>query len=374
MLNTLHSWCKKWRVLINTDKSKCVHFRKNRAKPSEFVFTIGNNVLQTVDRYKYLGIIFQDRGSFEHNCETLAKGAGRALGKIISKIHNYKNFGFKSFTKLYDSCVTPILDYCSGVWGGKPFQSIDNVQHRAMRYIMGVHRFTPTLALIGDTGWLPSTYRRWIAMIRYYNRLIKFDDNRLTKQVFIMDYNSIKCNWSSNLKSIMQKLDLMDSYNNRLSVNLPNVTTKIMSYYSNLWKSEMEKVPKLRSYILFKMDFSCESYLQLNLKKNERALLAQLRCGILPLRIETGRYLGEPLNTRLCKLCKCQEIESEEHFILRCTLYDRIRDDIYSDIFINQFLLMSHQEQFIELIQKYPRKTAKFVVNAYMLRRSILFN
>ena len=30
MLNKLHDWCKKWRVLINTDKSKCVHFRRSR--------------------------------------------------------------------------------------------------------------------------------------------------------------------------------------------------------------------------------------------------------------------------------------------------------------------------------------------------------
>ena len=27
MLDTLHLWCKRWRVLLNTDKSKCSHFR-----------------------------------------------------------------------------------------------------------------------------------------------------------------------------------------------------------------------------------------------------------------------------------------------------------------------------------------------------------
>ena len=28
LLDKLHDWCNRWRVLINTDKSKCVHFRK----------------------------------------------------------------------------------------------------------------------------------------------------------------------------------------------------------------------------------------------------------------------------------------------------------------------------------------------------------
>ena len=32
MLDILHKWCIKWRVLINTNKSKCVHFRKGRTK------------------------------------------------------------------------------------------------------------------------------------------------------------------------------------------------------------------------------------------------------------------------------------------------------------------------------------------------------
>ena len=130
---TLHSWCKKWRVLINKDKPKCVHFRKNRAKPSEFVFTIGNNVLQTVDLWKDIGMIFEDRGSFEHNCETLAKVAGHALGKIISKIHTSKKSGLNHSL----SCMTLVWRlYWITVWREKPCQSIDNVQHRAMRYII----------------------------------------------------------------------------------------------------------------------------------------------------------------------------------------------------------------------------------------------
>ncbi len=174
MLNKLHGWCKKWRVLINTDKSKCVHFRKGRATQTNHEFKIGQNILETVDTYKYLGVTFQYKGNFTDNAEKLAKGAGRALGKIISKIHNMKEFGLKSYGKLYESCVTSMLDDSSGVWGYKPNQSIDNVQNRAIRYYMGVHRFAPTLAITGDIGWIPSTYRRWISMIRYWNRLILF--------------------------------------------------------------------------------------------------------------------------------------------------------------------------------------------------------
>ena len=52
-------------------------------------------------------------------------------------------------------------------------------------------------------------------------------------------------------------------------------------------------------------------------------MLCQLRMGILPLRVETGRYVGEPLETRLCTLetrlctlCDTNAIENEKHFVL----------------------------------------------------------
>ena len=34
MLNTVDSWCKKWRLQINPNKSKVVHFRKKRTERS----------------------------------------------------------------------------------------------------------------------------------------------------------------------------------------------------------------------------------------------------------------------------------------------------------------------------------------------------
>ena len=191
LLNTLHEWCRRWRVLINTKKSKCIHFRGDRAKRSERVFKIGDNILETVDQYKYLGVIFHEKNNFSINCETLSKAAGRALGGIINKIHSFKTFSFGAFEKLYNSCVVPILDYGASVWGFKTYQSADNVDLRALRYFLGVHRFAPNLlALYGDAGWTPSVYRRWLCILRYWNRLVLMDNNRLTKHAFNNDYTT----------------------------------------------------------------------------------------------------------------------------------------------------------------------------------------
>ena len=45
-----------------------------------------------------------------------------------------------------------VTDYCSGVWGFRDFNKGDMIQNRAVRYFLGVHRFTPLLAISGDMG------------------------------------------------------------------------------------------------------------------------------------------------------------------------------------------------------------------------------
>lgn len=133
-------------------------------------------------------------------------------------------------------------------------------------------------------------------------------------------------------------------------------------------------MPKLRTYRLFKSDFIRENYVDLNLKRNERSLLAQLRCGILPIRVETGRYIGETLEQRLCKLCSEGVIEDETHFVVKCNFYNVIRHDYLSDIISNEsYARMSDSDRLVYIINTYPRRLSKYLVNAYLKRRNNLF-
>ncbi len=56
----------------------------------------------------------------------------------------------------------------------------------------------------------------------------------------------------------------------------------------------------------------------LNIDKYEKSLLSQLRYGILPLRIESGRYVNEPREERICTLCTTNTIDSVEYFLFEC--------------------------------------------------------
>ena len=56
-----------------------------------------------------------------------------------------------------------------------------------------------------------------------------------------------------------------------------------------------------------------EEYLETIMDREERRKMTALRGGTNALRIEVGRWKGEPLYDRTCTLCAKGEIEDEGH-------------------------------------------------------------
>ena len=85
----------------------------------------------------------------------------------------------------------------------------------------------------------------------------------------------------------------------------------------------------------FKTDYEAEAFVYKIHNRKERSLLSQFRCGILPIRIETGRYTQVPPKLRLCLLCDGDHIENESHFFFECELYKDFIDFFFTQINYN---------------------------------------
>ena len=147
MLNCLDNWSKKWRMVVNMTKTNVIHFRPTSAPISNYNFKIGEFPVTFKTSYKYLGIFLDEHLNFKENIDTLTDAAGRALGKICSTFRENKNFGFKTFSTLFFSCVAPVIDYASGIWGCRTRNKSEIIQNRAMRFFLGVNKFTPLHAI-----------------------------------------------------------------------------------------------------------------------------------------------------------------------------------------------------------------------------------
>ncbi len=95
--------------------------------------------------HKYLGLIMDEHLSFN----ILLSSTNRAVESICKIVRNLKDLGCLTFTQMYHSGVTPILDYASGIWGYQNYEQIDSVQNRAIGLYLGVRAFAPNLAING---------------------------------------------------------------------------------------------------------------------------------------------------------------------------------------------------------------------------------
>ena len=58
-----------------------------------------------------------------------------------------------------------VCNYAAEIWGYKDFKFCKNIQNRAVRYYLEVHKFAPIAGMQGDLGWLATKFRRYICMV-----------------------------------------------------------------------------------------------------------------------------------------------------------------------------------------------------------------
>ena len=100
-------------------------------------------------------------------------------------------------------------------------------------------------------------------------------------------------------------------YKNRLDKSMANIKTSSDS--------------KLQLFIHLFHNFTVPYYLNAGMSKAKRSLMSKLRLSCHALNIETLRYCRPKIqrNKGFCPFCP-NSVESEIHFILKCTKYDHI--------------------------------------------------
>ncbi len=346
MLNILHDWCKTWNMKVNVEKTRAMHFRGTSVEMTNTVFKYGDSKVEIVPQYKYLGLLLTETLDYKMTASMIAKSAARALGLLVTKSKANGGMPYGVFSHLYDSLVQPIIDYGAAVWGTQEFSCISAIQNRACRFFMGVGKYTPNAAVQGDMGWKLAPHRQWIAVTRHWCRLVNMENGRLNKRIFLWAYRvagGTRKNWCWRIKKFYREIGLpyLEDIGTPVvpSAVINDVNLALSELYVTRWQEQVTREDsirgtghnKLRTYCKYKQSFSTEPYLKL-LNKSHRSALARFRCGVAPIRIETGRYEQLYLNDRKCLLCQDDSVESEEHVILRCDAYSDIRDDLFAHI------------------------------------------
>ena len=139
----------------------------------------------------------------------------------------------------------------------------------------------------------------------------------------------------------------------------------ITNVYDRLWCDNINNVlSKLRTYCLFKNQFCLENYVSM-FSCQYRSVFTKLQISAHPLMIEKGRHCHPkiPVDQRICTLCSLNEVEDEQHFMLKCTYYADLRAKLFSNISeIYDINNMSDNDKFLLLMGYQDYDTITLVI------------
>ena len=373
MLDVVGKWCRKWGMQINAKKSQILHVRNPQRPRSSFQFNCGGAPLAYTEKYKYLGFILHEHLINTSNVNALASAASRSFGRIHSIFKSVGNLGIKTYETLYSTYIKSIMNYASGVWGFRHYDSPQVLQNRIMRFYLGVHKFAPVSSTKIEMDWLECRESRWLEMLRLFNHINKMDENRLPHIIYKWDLSLGLNSWASEIKHIVATLGLPETLNENEEYDLTLCYNKLLASSRLKWQLETERKPKLRSFIQIHDFNNIQTLVKSNVSRYQRSLLTQVKFGILPLKIETDRYQGIPLDERICKLCDSDSIEDEVHFMFHCNALNEARQGVIDQLNLNIDVTDDYQKLKLLLNESFIHKCGKYIEVLYKTRQNILY-
>ena len=120
--------------------------------------------LEDIQSDKYLGVVLDNRLSFNKHTDEISKKATNLLNLCRRNLHmcheNIKETAYKAI-------IRPHLEYASPSWNpytSRNINKIEAVQRRAARFVLGNYNYSPTSGLTHDIHhrlkWIPLQHRR----------------------------------------------------------------------------------------------------------------------------------------------------------------------------------------------------------------------
>ena len=158
-LNRLVTWSEKNELTFSTSKTVAMHLTRTRKKPSQDL-KLSNKPILWVENFKYLGVIFDKRLSWNAHVESVKKRAMALLFTLRNCVGQQWGLKPKVINTIFTSMVRPIMSYGIVSWFKAStkqcnIRKLNSVQALANRMTMAAQRSVPTDGLNIILNMLP---------------------------------------------------------------------------------------------------------------------------------------------------------------------------------------------------------------------------
>jgi hypothetical protein len=135
-LNNLANYCDNNYLLLNTKKCNFISFTR-KSKTIKFDYTLNGETLARVTEVRDLGIVLDNKLSFNQHIDSVTARAFRMLGFVLRTGGDFKQCSTQVL--LYNSFVRSNLEYASTVWSphyGVAIDAIERIQNKFQRHLV----------------------------------------------------------------------------------------------------------------------------------------------------------------------------------------------------------------------------------------------
>ena len=377
-LDKLYLFSQKKHLSVSIDKSKSIIFN-TAGKFVKENFTLNGVLLESVQSFCYLGFEVKASGTVTHALNTLYDKANKAMRPLLCATSRFI-MPVKTSISLFHAYVAPIILYsvenCISLSDRKlefftkdkvlkdnNDSQINNIHKKFLKYVLGVNKSSPNISVMGETGEIPLSIKAYRLMVNYWHRIRELPEKALAKKALLENIN-LRTNWIRTLEKLMETFEIT-FYEKRekfKAITRKTCETKYMAEWDNNIKNS--DIARLDFYKKVKTSFGYEKYLDISNFEWRRSI-ARLRCSSHTLQVEKGRHINQPKEHRLCRLCNSNEIETEEHFLIGCTLYRYLRNKFNIDVYLNSNGVMANTQ---------PNVLGKYIFEAFSMRNGTLDN
>ena len=192
----LNKFCKEWKLIISTKKTKCITFQKQNTVNKRSSFFINGKVVQNVSEFACLGVNIKSNRSFQSTLKNLSCKASSAIFALNSRFKLNKN-PVKATFKLFDTTILPILTYGSEVWG--VYLNIDSTKWdkceieqthlQFCKHFIGINRSSTNHLTRYETGRYPIKLHIDYKILTFHKHILSMPKASVVYQGLLMDKN-----------------------------------------------------------------------------------------------------------------------------------------------------------------------------------------
>lgn len=381
LLGRLEAYADRKGLTVNVGKCKALEFRSLRSQPSGQVFRYKGEVIESVEEFKYLGMVFTSRINMRAAARQWAPAMMGAMRQayIIANRTGVRRMPHVMLL-LFQAFVLPYAMYASQVWS-TPFLKVQDVFKAPLqaeylsfvRHLLGIVGTTPNESVLSEVCQRPLQFYWLRGCIKFVMGCHTAANSLLlaTLHADVALAATVKSCWVAQLDSAlaaigMDGLGVWPVGRDRLCRIMDTWEESFGGRWRWLQDEPWEVHCEHRQLATYKCWFrqvddldrcNLPKYLCAGLSLAPAAVrsMARFRLGCHGLRVDRGRRNRTPYAARICLRCN-GGVDDEHHMLFECQAFAELRQSArYQHLF--------HGPPFTRMFMQHPdwKGTANFV-------------